>query len=98
MALTNAQYDELMRSYDNQIALDYEIRNAHIQEVEGKIPRILEIRKEIADVGYQAAMDKLSGSYSEANAQALSHKLEALDQERTKLLVQAYWKPALPLL
>ena len=31
MALTNAQYDELMRSYDNQIALDYEIRNAHIQ-------------------------------------------------------------------
>ncbi len=89
MALTNAQYDELMRSYDNQIALDYEIRNAHIQEVEGKIPRILEIRKEIADVGYQAAMDKLSGSYSEANAQALSHKLKALDQERTKLLVQA---------
>jgi DNA replication protein DnaC len=95
MSLSNEQFDALMRSYENQRAIDIDQMEAHVREVEARIPRIREIRKEISDAAYKAAKERLmnpsagdasDGNASDASDQMLSRRLKALTEERTALL------------
>ena len=90
MSLTNEQYDSLMRNYEARRAIDTDRMEAHIREVEAKIPRIREIRREISDAAYEAAKMRLENPSSDHSYEdALSSRLNDLILERSSLLEKA---------
>lgn len=85
MALTNAQYDEIMRTYDeNQIRREHLIR-VRKEELYRKIPRLLEIDREVAHCSVEQGKRMLGGD--EDALSALSTRLRELSTEKKKLLL-----------
>ncbi len=83
MALTNAQYDEIMRSYqDRQIARQHLIA-AREAEVEERTPRLAELNAAIAHAGVAEAKRRLSGTDESADPR---ESISALAAERRALL------------
>ncbi len=85
MALTNVQYDEIMRTYDEN-----QIRRAHLirtrkEALYRKVPRFAEIDREIAHISVSQAKRMLDGD-SEALS-VLSGRIDALTSEKKKLLL-----------
>lgn len=85
MALTNVQYDEIMRTYDEN-----QIRRAHLirtrkEALYKKVPRIAEIDREIAHNSVTQAKRMLDGD-TDALA-ALSAQNKKLTDEKKKLLL-----------
>ena len=84
MALSNAQYNEIMRTYgerqlDNRYRLDDRIKRAYI-----KVPRLKEIDEAISTCSIASARRMLSGD--DGALLALHKDLETLREERTHLM------------
>ena len=56
MALTNAQYDEIMRGYDKRQLQNKYIHDKRIEEAYRKAPRLREIDSEIASASVRQSM------------------------------------------
>lgn len=87
MALSNSQYNEIMRTYgerqlQNKHRMDERVREAYL-----RIPRLKEIDDSISTCSIASARRMLSGD--EGALLALHKDLEALREERTKLLASS---------
>ncbi|MCC8168435.1 MAG: ATP-binding protein [Clostridiales bacterium] len=78
MALTNAQYDSIMREYEQRQLKNRRLLSLHKEHAYSLSPRFLEINSEIASISVEAAR---CGSTS-----GLHTKLDALRCEREELL------------
>lgn len=90
MALTNMQYDEIIRSYNRQELENKRQLDERISIVYEKIPRIREINSEIASLSLNTAK-KLLMSEDMADKNSLDcfkEKLHALSEEKMNLLKQ----------
>ena len=86
MSLKNFQYDALMRSYNQKQLLHKHEQNERIAQAEKKMPRLAEIRKEIAALGLLKA--RISLGAIKAEDFNLSEKIQQLSNERTEILEQ----------
>ncbi|MFQ7714680.1 MAG: ATP-binding protein [Agathobacter rectalis] len=84
MALTNAQYDEIMRGYDKRQLQNKYIHDKRIEEAYRKAPRLREIDSEIASASVRQAYRLMDG---DENALAtLRLAIEDYKEERAALL------------
>lgn len=91
MALSNSQYNALMREYEQQQRKDRVERDARIQEVYRRIPQIEKLDQEIAGSGAECARMALHG---DPNArETLRRKLADL-REQKQILLAAGGYPA----
>ena len=87
MPLTNAQYEELVRSYDLKRQYARESLERRRSEIYRAVPAVQAVDQEIAETGVRAAKDRILGSgYDPA---VLKEKLSALSEERARMLQQA---------
>lgn len=86
MSLKNFQYDALMRSYNQKQLLHKHEQSERIAQAEEKMPRLAEIRKEIAALGLLKARIVL-GAVKEEDFN-LSEKIQQLSKERAEILAQ----------
>lgn len=86
MSLKNFQYDALMRSYNQKQLLHKHEQSERIAQAEEKMPRLAEIRKEIAALGLLKARIVL-GAVKEEDFN-LSEKIQQLSKERAAILAQ----------
>lgn len=86
MSLKNFQYDALMRSYNQKQLLHKHEQSERIAQAEEKMPRLAEIRKEIAALGLLKARIVL-GAIKEEDFN-LSEKIQQLSKERAAILAQ----------
>lgn len=84
MALTNAQYDEIMRSYEKRQLTNRHAADRRREEVYAKLPRIQEIDGAVAACSVRRARLLLGGD-PDALA-SLKDELAALGREREQLL------------
>lgn len=87
MALSNSQYNAVMREYEQQQLTDRHEREARVAEVFSKIPRIEELEKEISTRAAACARRLLEGDTG-ARSQ-LKAELADLREERVALLKSA---------
>ena len=86
MPLKNFQYDALMRNYNQKQFLHKHEQDERIQKAEAEIPRLSEIRREIASLGLQKARFML-GASKEGDFD-LTAQIQRLALERSRLLTQ----------
>ena len=86
MPLKNFQYDTLMRNYNQKQFLHKHEQDERIQKAESEIPRLFEIRQEIASLGLQKARFMLGASKD--GDFDLSEQIQRLAKERTRLLTE----------
>ena len=84
MALTNAQYDEIMRGYDKRQLQNKYIHDKRIEEAYRKAPRLKEIDSEIASASVRQAYRLMDGD--ENALAALRLAIEDYKEERAALL------------
>ena len=84
--LKNFQYDALMRNYNQKQFLHKHEQDERIQKAEAEIPRLSEIRREIASLGLQKARFML-GASKEGDFD-LTAQIQRLALERSRLLTQ----------
>jgi DNA replication protein DnaC len=87
MALENAQFDTLMRQYDELREAHRHELNEHIREIYEKIPRIREIDDAVASESVRYARKKITGTSSDLDE--YHDLIGSLNKERTRLLVEA---------
>ena len=73
MALTNKQYDILMREYDNIRTANQHILNERYEEVYRLAPEYSEIEQEIINISMDAARERIIGSNTASSLQDASH-------------------------
>ena len=84
MALTNSQYDAIMRIYEQKHLRTHDRLTRHYSEIYEKIPRIREIDEEISHLGVAGAQALIDGN---ADAPArFRERLHALRDEKQALL------------
>lgn len=107
MALTNKQYDILMREYDNIRTANQHILNERYEEVYRLAPEYSEIEQEIINISMDAARERILGSNTASSLQDASHgndsplnksgdlqsKLSELNNSKTQCLTRI-GKPA----
>ena len=79
MALTNSQYDEIMRGYDSRQLHNKRLHDERIKEIYTRAPRLKEIDDAIASCSVKQAQKLLSGdkaAISELKSQIASYKQE----------------------
>lgn len=86
MSLKNFQYDTLMRSYNQKQFLHRHEQDERIRNAESKIPRLAEIRQEIAGLGLKKA--RLLLGASSGKDFDLSGEILTLSAERRNLLLE----------
>lgn len=91
MSLKNFQYDALMRDYNQKQLLHKRQQDSRVREAEEKIPRLAEIRREIASLGLKKARLMLGAETGEDFD--LSKEIQSLSAERARLLSE-YGYPA----
>ena len=84
MALSNSQYDEIMRDYDRQQLEDRRILDEHRKSVYARVPRLQEIDAAVASSSVRKARLLLDGDPSAIDS--LKDELTALREERNRLL------------
>lgn len=87
MALTNSQYDAIMRIYEQKKLRTHDRLNRHYNEIYEKIPRIQEIDRQISHLGVENARALIDG-----NTDAPAHfrrQLSSLTEEKRKLLLSS---------
>lgn len=90
MALTDAQYNEIMREYDSRRSYDMMVASDRRREVEEKIPRIRDIRQEVCELTGKVMRDTiLKGSDSTDALSDMSSRLHELSIEKQRLLKAA---------
>ena len=84
MALSNSQYDEIMRDYDRQQLEDRRILDERRKAVYARVPRLQEIDAAVASSSVRKARLLLDGDTSALSS--LKEELTALREERNRLL------------
>ena len=87
MALTNSQYDAIMRIYEQKHLRTHDRQTRHYREIYEKIPRIRKIDEEISSLGADGARAMING-HEEAPARFRT-QLHALREEKQSLLLSA---------
>ena len=85
MALSNAQYDEIMRGYQNRQLQNRHLTQKRLDLVFAKIPQLKSINDQIASLSVEAARRKLLAD-DNSNYNLLKEKIEDLRNEKTILL------------
>lgn len=88
MSLTNSQYAQIMRQYDNRQQNNRHILRQRKNSLYQDIPRLKEIEEEIAEVSLSHATRMIEGD-TDASGQ-LKDKLSALRQERTRIFKERH--------
>ena len=95
MALTNKQYDSIMRSYDRRQYQNYRRQTACREEIYQKIPKIREIEESISSLSVGQA-EKICGLQTDGSRESkenilkeLRSQLDLLKQEKETLLQKA---------
>ena len=87
MALSNMQYDEILREYDERQLQNKTLLDARTKEIYQKIPELLEIEHSIAEYSVASARKLLSG---DSNAlDNLKQRIASLRTRKTALLNEA---------
>lgn len=84
MALTNAQYDEIMRGYQSRQLRNRHLTQERLGKVYSKIPELKSINDSIASLSVEAARKKLDDD--DLGFNQLKKKLADLRKEKTLLL------------
>ena len=87
MALKNAQYDAIIREYNKKQLNNRRDQEARIQEAEAKLPRLVDINREIASMSLSCARRLLDGA--DASIEDLKLEIAAYGEHRKALLVKA---------
>jgi len=85
MALTNAQYDEIMRGYQSRQLHNRHLTQERLEEVYTNVPQLKTINDTIASLSVEAARKKLEDDNLSYNL--LKKKIEDLRSEKKKLLL-----------
>lgn len=96
MALSNAQYDEIMRGYQQEQLANRRLLQERIDEVHAKVPQLKSIQDKIASASVSAARHKLKDDM--IGYQQEMDKLSSLKKDKEKLLkssgyVEDYFEP-----
>ena len=91
MALSNSQYDEIMRDYDRQQLEDRRILDERRKSVYARVPRLQEIDAAVASSSVRKARLLLDGDPSAIAS--LKDELNALREERNRLLKENGYSP-----
>lgn len=91
MALSNSQYDEIMRDYDRQQLEDRRILDERRKSVYARVPRLQEIDAAVASSSVRKARLLLDGDPSAIAS--LKDELNALREERNRLLKKNGYSP-----
>lgn len=91
MALTNSQYNAVMRGYERRQLENRRQQQARIAEVYEKIPRIKELDQAISTLSADAARRALNGDGEARNI--LRQQVEQMRKEKLQLLQQAGFMP-----
>lgn len=92
MALTNAQYEEIMRGYQQRQLENRRLTEERQQEIYQKFPKLKEINDCIASYSVEATRKKLSDDI--LSYQLLKKKLVELRQEKSRILENAGYNEA----
>ena len=84
MALTNAQYDEIMRGYQSRQLHNRHLTQERLDAVYAKVPQLKSINDAIASLSVEAARKKLEDD--NLSYQLLKKKIEDLRKEKKQLL------------
>ena len=84
MALTNAQYDLIMRSYEEKQLRNQTVLLQHYNEIYDKIPKVKELENSISFLSVQQAKKLLDGDTNALDT--LRTQIGALRQEKAALL------------
>ncbi len=94
MALTNAQYDSIMREYDNIRAANRHISDERYAQVYAALPQLKTIDEKIAEISMNAVKTRiLDNSKDSSNQVNLTKELSQLNSQRTEYLA-SIGKPA----
>lgn len=84
MALSNAQYDEIMRGYHNRQLHNRHLTQERLNQIYATVPQLKSINDQIASLSVEAARKKLADDTS--GAALVKSKIEDLKEEKTALL------------
>ena len=84
MALSNAQYDEIMRGYQSRQLSNRHLTQERLGKVYAKVPQLKNINEQIASLSVEAARKKLDDD--QLSYQLLKKKIEDLRKEKASLL------------
>ena len=87
MALTNAQYDEIMRGYQTRQLTNRHFSQTRMEEAFVKLPELKTINDSIASFSVEAARAKLNDDA--LKLKEMKDKIENLKKEKTKLISNA---------
>ena len=87
MALSNSQYNEVMRDYEKQQLKNRYDRQRRVEEVYRQVPRIRQLDEEIRSRGADSARQVLAGD--DGAKERFKKKLEELRKEKRSLLREA---------
>jgi len=87
MALSNAQYDEIMRGYQRRQLHNRHLTQKRMEEAFHKIPELKTINETIASLSVEAARKKLDDDNLSYNL--LKKKIDDLKQEKAVLITKA---------
>lgn len=87
MALTNSQYDAIMRIYEQKHLRTHDRLNRHYDEIYEKIPRIREIDEQISHLGVSNAKALIDGQTDAT--ERFRTQLQALIAEKQSLLLSS---------
>ena len=96
MALSNAQYDEIMRGYQSRQLQNRHLTQERLDKVFAKIPQLKSINDQIASLSVEAARKKLDDDNLSYNL--LKKKIEDLRSDKSALLLangfdESYFEP-----
>ena len=96
MALTNAQYDEIMRGYQNRQLQNRHLTQERLEALYKKVPELKNIQDSIASASVEAARKKLEDD--SLGYETIKQKLNNLKTEKEQLLqrlgyTQDYFEP-----
>ena len=84
MALSNAQYDEIMRGYQSRQLRNRHLTQERLDKIYSKIPQLKSINEQIASISVEAARKKLDDDNLSYNL--LKKRIEDLRREKEILL------------
>ena len=84
MALSNAQYDEIMRGYQNRQLRNRHLTQERLDAVYAKAPQLKSINNQIASLSVEATRKKLDDDH--LSYQLLKKKIEDLRKEKSTLI------------
>jgi len=87
MALSNAQYDEIMRGYQSRQLHNRHLSHTRMEEAFAKIPELKTINENIASLSVEAARKKLDDDSLSYNL--LKKKIDDLKKEKNALIKSA---------